>query len=40
MRKAGRGGERDSKKEEGRMKEGNKKEMIDSKREEKRKEKR
>ena len=34
MRKAGRGGERDSKKEEGRMKEGNKKEMIESKREE------
>ena len=35
-----RGRERDSKKEEGRMKEGNKKEMIESKREEKRKEKR
>ena len=40
MRKSGREGERDSKKEEGRMKEGNKTEMIESKREEKRKERR
>ena len=40
MRKAGKERERDSKKEEWRMKEGNKKEMIESKREEKRKERR
>ena len=37
MRKAGREGERDSKKEEWRMKDGNKKEMIESKREEEQK---
>ena len=40
MRKAGKERERDSKKEDGRMKEGNRKDMIESKREEKRKKKR